>query len=353
METKFILHQLFEKESSTYTYLVIDPISKDALLIDPVVEMVERDANLLRELGVNLKFILETHVHADHITGSGELRKLTGAKIGISSAYDMSCADLHLNDGQLIRFGTHDIRAIHTPGHTSGCTSYHLGPWVFTGDALLIRGCGRTDFQEGSSETLFHSVREKLFALPDSTVVYPAHDYKGLSQSTIGDEKRLNPRLGEHRSKEEFIQIMKDLKLAQPKKIVESVPANLLCGLPAPFPEIANAQTDGVRVISATDAHQRLGHFRIIDVRGADEFNNELGHIPGAQLRTLGEELSHYLDEGNRSETTVFVCRSGKRSLEATKLAVSKGYEDVYNLAGGMIQWNELQYPVEIDRGGS
>lgn len=351
MKTNLILHQLFEKESSTYTYLVIDPDSREAVLIDPVIEMTERDLKLIKELNVKLKYILDTHVHADHITGSGELRKHTGAKVGISSAYDMSCADLHLDDNQILDFGSHKIQAIHTPGHTSGCTSYLIGNWVFTGDALLIRGCGRTDFQEGSSENLLHSVREKLFRLPDDTVVYPAHDYKGLSQSTIGDEKRLNPRLRLENSKEDFIQIMKDLKLAQPKKIVESVPANLLCGLPSPFPELE--KIEGVPVISAEEAHKRLGQFRIIDVRGKDEFNNELGHIPGARLETLGEALSQFLDRAPKDESFVFVCRSGKRSLEASKLAKSKGINQSYNLEGGMIRWNELHFPTEIERGGS
>lgn len=353
MKSNLILHQLFEKESSTYTYLIYDPSSKDAVLIDPVIEMTERDLKLIRELGLSLKYIFETHVHADHITGSGEIRKRTGAKIGISSAYDMSCADLHLDDNQTVTFGEHSIRAIHTPGHTSGCTSYHLGDWVFTGDALLIRGCGRTDFQEGSAETLFHSVREKLFKLPEDTIIYPAHDYKGFSQSSIGEEKQFNPRLRLENSKEDFIQIMKELKLAQPKKIVESVPANLLCGLPAPFPEIASSNEGGVQVLSAEEAHKRMGQFRLIDVRGDDEFNNELGHIPGARLKTLGESLSQFLDAAPKDDQFLFVCRSGKRSLEATKLAKARGIEQSYNLEGGMIRWNELHYPVERDRGGS
>lgn len=353
MKNNLLLHQLFEKESSTYTYLLVDPASKEGILIDPVIEMTERDLKLTKELGVSLKLILETHVHADHITGSGEIRKQTGAKIGISSAYDMSCADLHLDDNQRLKFGEHEIRAIHTPGHTSGCTSYQIGNWLFTGDALLIRGCGRTDFQEGSADKLFHSVRDKLFNLPEETVVYPAHDYKGFSQSTIGDEKRLNPRLKMENSKEDFLLIMKNLKLAQPKKIIESVPANLLCGLPSRFPELDSLEVEGMPVLNAEEAHQRLGQFRIIDVRGEDEFNNELGHIPSAALKTLGDPLSEFLNVAGKDDQYIFVCRSGKRSLEATKLASSQGFKHIYNLQGGMIRWNELHYPVERDRGGS
>jgi sulfur dioxygenase len=231
MEKEIIFHQLFEKESSTYTYLIADPESNEAVIIDPVIEMVNRDLKLIEELGLNLKYILETHVHADHITASGELRKRTGAKIAYSSAYKMTCPDLHLEDGQELTFGKLTIKAIHTPGHTSGCLTYILDNLIFTGDALLVRGCGRTDFQEGSSEILFTSVREKLFNLPDETIVYPGHDYNGLTKTSIGLEKRLNPKLNLNVSKEEFFNIMANLKLAFPKKIKEAVPANLLCGL--------------------------------------------------------------------------------------------------------------------------
>jgi sulfur dioxygenase len=228
MSEDLIFHQLFEKETSTYTYLLADPETKEAVLIDPVIEMVSRDLKLLEDLGLNLKYIFDTHVHADHITASGEIRKRTGAKVGISSSYDMSCADLHLEDGQKLQFGKHTIKVIHTPGHTSGCLSYLVGNMVFTGDALLVRGCGRTDFQEGSSEKLFHSVRDKIFNLSDSTIVYPGHDYKGFTKTTIAQEKKLNPRLNLNVGKDQFVEIMANLKLANPKKIQEAVPANVV-----------------------------------------------------------------------------------------------------------------------------
>lgn len=231
MDSKIIFYQLFEHITSTYTYILGDSETREAVIIDPVKETVDRDFKLLKELDLNLKYILDTHVHADHITGSGELRKLTGAKLGVSSHYDMSCPDIQLNDGDEIRFGKHVIRVIHTPGHTSGCLSYQTGNMVFTGDALLVRGCGRTDFQGGSSEKLFHSVRERIFVLPDDTIIYPAHDYKGFSKSQIGLEKRLNPRLNMSISKEQFIDIMANLNLPDPAKIKESVPANLHCGI--------------------------------------------------------------------------------------------------------------------------
>ncbi len=230
MHTDLIFHQLFERETSTYTYLLADSVSREAVLIDPVLEMVERDLKLIQELELKLKFVLDTHVHADHITASGEIRKRTGAKVGLSSAYNMTCPDLHIEDRQEISFGAHTIEALHTPGHTSGCLSFRLGKMIFTGDVLLIRGCGRTDFQGGSAERLYKSVTQKLFILPDETVVYPAHDYSGFSKTTIGDEKKLNPRLNTSVTKDAFIHVMENLKLAYPKKIEEAVPANLHCG---------------------------------------------------------------------------------------------------------------------------
>jgi sulfur dioxygenase len=231
MSSDLIFHQLFEKESSTYTYLIGDPKTGEAIIIDPVLEMVERDYKLIEELDLKLKYILETHVHADHITGSGELRKKTGAKIAINESYQLSCPDIGLVDGQELKFGNINITAFSTPGHTNGCMTYKIDEMIFTGDVLLIRGCGRTDFQDGSSENLFASVREKLFNLSDNVLVYPAHDYNGLTHSSIGMEKKFNPRLNLSVNKAEFQKIMSELKLANPQKIEIAVPANLQCGL--------------------------------------------------------------------------------------------------------------------------
>lgn len=353
MDKNLIFHQLFEKETSTYTYLLGDAVSREAIFIDPVLEMVERDFQLLKELNLNLKIILDTHVHADHITGSGELRKRTGAKIGVSSAYDMACPDLHIEDGQEISFGKFKIKALNTPGHTSGCLSFKLGNMVFTGDALLVRGCGRTDFQEGSSEKLFQSVNEKLFTLPEDTIVYPGHDYKGFTSTSIGVEKALNPRLNTNISKDKFIEIMASLKLAHPKKIQEAVPANLICGLPNNQRLINSGQTNGIATVSPVEVFSKLGQAKIIDVRGLDEFNNELGHIPNAELSPLGPKLDETLKHSHKSEEIIFVCRSGKGSGEAVLMALSLGFEKVYSMEGGMLKWNELRFPFERDMGGS
>jgi glyoxylase-like metal-dependent hydrolase (beta-lactamase superfamily II) len=225
-----IFHQLFDKESSTYTYLIGDAQSKKAALIDPVLEWVERDLQLVQELGLKLVYVLDTHIHADHITGASVIRERTQAKTAVSAASGVACADLMLNDGQELELGPFKIRAISTPGHTDTCMSFYVAGRLFSGDALLIRGNGRTDFQQGSSEKLFESVRRKLFSLPDSTAVYPAHDYNGHTSSSIGEEKRWNRNLNESISLEQFREIMAQKKLAPPKRIQEAVPANLACG---------------------------------------------------------------------------------------------------------------------------
>jgi glyoxylase-like metal-dependent hydrolase (beta-lactamase superfamily II) len=225
-----IFHQLFEKESSTYTYLLGDPATKEAILIDPVLETIERDLTLVKDLGLTLKYVLDTHVHADHVTAAGQLRERTQAKTGVSRHAKVDCADLSLSDGQELQFGPHVLRVLETPGHTDSCLSFLCEGMVFTGDALLIRGTGRTDFQQGSSEALFDSIHGTLFRLPPETKVYPAHDYKGIGHSTIAQEMKLNPRVGGGKTKADFVRIMSELKLDQPKKIGVALPANMACG---------------------------------------------------------------------------------------------------------------------------
>ncbi|MDJ0536577.1 MAG: MBL fold metallo-hydrolase [Xenococcaceae cyanobacterium MO_207.B15] len=224
-----LFRQLFDQESSTYTYLIADRKTKEAVLVDPVIEQVSRDIQLLKELDLNLKFCLETHIHADHITGTAKLRQITGCQGIISERAALSCADGFIKDGEIITLGEIKIKAIETNGHTDSHMSYLVNDnLVLTGDALFIRGCGRTDFQSGDAGTLYDSVTQKLFTLPDSTLVYPGHDYKGQTVSTIGEEKQWNPRFKRDRSN--FIEFMNNLNLSNPKKMMEAIPANQRCG---------------------------------------------------------------------------------------------------------------------------
>jgi sulfur dioxygenase len=347
--TEPMFYQLFEKESCTYTYLLADPVTREAVLIDPVREMIERDLRLINELGLSLKCILDTHVHADHVTGAGDLRLRTGARTCISAAAHLACSDVPLAEGDVVTFGQHQILVFTTPGHTDTCLSYLCGDRLFTGDALLIRGCGRTDFQSGSSSRLFHSVTDKLFKLPEATQIFPGHDYRGHTRSTIGEEKAHNPRLRRGTTEQEFIAVMENLHLAVPSKIHEALPANLGCGISAPlvtlksmdpthangFPEVTVAQVGKVRT-----------RVTLLDVRRPDEFVGELGHIDGAILVTQGGDLDHWLQRGDRQDAIVFVCRSGRRSGQATISAVNQGYQHVANMIGGMLEWNRLKLPV-------
>lgn len=349
MSNTMTFHQLYEAETSTYTYLLADPVSREAVLIDSVLETVERDLKLINEYGYQLKYVLDTHIHADHITGAGEIRKRTGAKTVVSSKAGVSCVDVPIADGDVLKFGSYSIRALETPGHTNSCMSFYIDGKVFTGDALLIRGTGRTDFQQGSAEKLYDSITGKIFQLPEDTIVYPGHDYRGQTTSSIAMEKKFNLRIGGGKTKAEFVQIMSELKLANPKKIHEAVPANMACGLIAPTEGLKTITVDGVPEVEPSQIKERLGKINIIDVRTPEEFNGELAHIEGAKLVTLGPELQAFLENGNRADEVVFVCRSGARSGQATRMSQGLGYGKVASMRGGMISWNGQGFPVHRD----
>lgn len=223
-----IFRQLFDRTSSTYSYLLADEVSREAVIIDPVDTMVARDMQLLQELRLTLVYSLETHVHADHVTGGGMLREQTGCKTALSIHAGVACADYQLQHGDCIQVGDIALQVIETPGHTNTCVSFYTSDRVFTGDTLLIRGCGRTDFQSGDAAQLYESITQRLFSLPASTFVYPGHDYRGFTVSSIDEERQLNPRL--QLDKLAFIEHMNGLVLDNPKKMDVAVPANLACG---------------------------------------------------------------------------------------------------------------------------
>lgn len=355
--------QLYDADSSTYTYLLADEESREAVLIDPVLEQVERDASLISELGLSLCYVLDTHVHADHVTGSTLLAERFGAKRVLSERSGAVCPDLLVKQGDVVRFGKYALEVRETPGHTNGCLSFvsHDGGMVFTGDALLIRACGRTDFQQGNSDTLYRSVHEQIFSLPEETLVYPGHDYKGRTASTVGEEKRLNPRLGGGKTREEFVRIMAELSLPYPRKIDVAVPANLVCGAPlAKGPAVrfevgwgaVEMAPNGVPEVEPRWLAAHAGDVLTVDVRASEEFEGELGHVPGAEFAPL-DLLDAAVSHLPREKPLVTVCRSGGRSAKAALRLAELGFAKVASLRGGMRAWNEAGLAAEYGASSS
>ena len=233
-----IFRQLFEPLSSTYTYLLGCEDTGAALLIDPVVNSIDRDLAELQRLGLRLALTVDTHIHADHITSALQLKQRVGSRIAVPAFDALPCADVGLMEGTPLQMGSVVLQPLHTPGHTDGHHAYALADRVFTGDALLIEGCGRTDFQNGSAAALYRSVHDKLFSRADDCLVYPGHDYQGRHVSSVAQEKQRNPRLGAGRTLQEFEQLMAELKLPYPKFIDHAVPGNRRCGVcPDDLPE--------------------------------------------------------------------------------------------------------------------
>jgi len=238
-----IFRQLLDPASCTYTYLLSCTETGETVLIDPVLESVERDQQVLQQLGLNLTYTLETHVHADHLTGAAKLKQIYGSKIVVPESEQATCADIAVWEGQPFRVGKIELYPLHTPGHTDHHHAYLVNngtqQMLFSGDALLIDGCGRTDFQSGDPEALYNSIHSKFFTLPDETLVYPGHDYDGRFVSSIAQEKACNSRLGNKRSLEEFVDIMNKLNIPRPKNMHFAVPGNLLCGV---YPDVKSTK---------------------------------------------------------------------------------------------------------------
>jgi glyoxylase-like metal-dependent hydrolase (beta-lactamase superfamily II)/rhodanese-related sulfurtransferase len=352
-----IFRQLFDPQSSTYTYLLADANTREAVLIDPVFEQARRDVALVQELGLRLVATLETHVHADHVTAAWLLKQKLGSRIGVPAASGAEGADFQVAD-EPVRFGASSLEPRQTPGHTSSCTTYVLDDrsMAFTGDALLIRGCGRTDFQQGDAHQLFRSVREQIFSLPDRCLLYPGHDYRGLTVTSVGEEKLYNPRLGESIGEEDFVGYMQHLGLPHPKQMAIAVPANLRCGRPEPAATGAQSMDAtwapliytfaGIWEIDPRWVEEHLREVQVVDVREPAEFNGPLGHIPGARLLPMAS-LIEKAGEIAKDKPVVTVCRSGARSAQASVMLGRAGFDKVANLAGGMLRWRAQRLSVE------
>ena len=340
--------QLFDPASSTYTYVVFDETTREAVIIDPVDEQLERDLATLRQYGLKLMWTIETHAHADHITSAGLLAEHTGAQTAAPQACGITTAAMQLVDGDELRFGSEVVKGLHTPGHTAGSMSFVWRNHVFTGDTLLINGCGRTDFQSGSAEAMYDSITQVLFSLPDTTTVWPGHDYQGRTHSTIGAERSVNARVA-GKSLEEFKAIMAALHLPRPKRIDEAVPANLASGV--------RHDADGVDAhtvraaqgyagdISARLAYEwwQAGDAVLVDVR-TDAEREWVGFVPGAVALAWkqwpGMAMNpafdaEIVDAGPKGKKLVLLCRSGVRSIAAAKRATELGLQ-AYNILEGV-----------------
>lgn len=343
-----IFRQLFDPTSSTYTYLLADSDTRHAVLIDPVFEQVRRDGALIEELGLELCTTLDTHVHADHVTGSWALKQRFGCKIALSEASAADGADRYLKDSDTVEFGARHLTVLSTPGHTDGCVTYVLDDRskAFTGDCLLIRGSGRTDFQEGSPEAMYRSVHDKIFCLPADCLLYPGHDYRGLTVTSVAEERQFNPRLGGKLSVSDFAGYMHNLGLPHPKQIDVAVPANLKCGqpadgaLPGDEPDWAPLSYSfaGIWEIQPQALNEIRDKVQIVDVRGKDEFDGPMGHIPGAKLIPL-DKLAERSKKLTKDKPIVAVCRAGGRSAQATVILKREGFTDLANMTGGMLLW--------------
>lgn len=350
-----LFRQLIDHETSTFTYLLGCERTRDAVLIDPVLEQVERDVSLLGELNLNLRYVIDTHVHADHVTAASALRGRTGCKTVLSARAGAQHVDIAAEHGTSLSFGIFALEARATPGHTSTCTTWLTADLsrAFTGDALLIRGCGRTDFQQGDARTLYRSVHDQVFSLPDATHLYPGHDYKGRTMTTVREEKLHNPRLGGGRTEDDFVAIMDGLKLAYPKRMDEAVPANLVNGqveglvtpalVAGPWPDLSRTAS-GAPQVEPSWVATHGSTVRLVDVRQPDEFTGPLSHVQGAQLVPL-DMLDYDARGWDRGVPTVVICRSGGRSDRAAHLLETLGFRHVASMTGGMQRWAELGLP--------
>ena len=334
-----IFHQLFDPASSTYTYILADDTTLDAVIIDPVLEQRERDLVVLRDGNLKLAWILDTHVHADHVTGANALKKATGAFTAVGKACGALGYDRALRDEDTVTFGGEQLRVLATPGHTPGSMSFLWRDMVFTGDSLLIGGCGRTDFQNGDAHALYASITRKLFALPAATRVQPGHDYNGNTDSSIGAERAANPRLA-GTSEDEFVALMAALDLPRPERIDEAVPLNRIAGL------VMETDTPWASIpVAALPAALRNDRALLVDLRDATDYAQ--GHVAGA-VPVRHDDVTRIGQLAAGCGTLYLICRTGKRSMLAARELAARGTVNVVNVAGGMHAWDEAGLGVVI-----
>jgi sulfur dioxygenase len=332
------------------TYLVACEHTRKAVLIDPVRENISRYLAYLAYQQLNLDAVVDTHTHADHPTASFQLRELTQAPLIMHRRAPVPAADRHVEQGDSIVFGECALKVLHTPGHTPDSISLYAGDRVYTGDVLLIGGTGRADFAGGDSGQQYDAITQKLFTLPDETLVYPAHDYRGNTHSTIGQEKRSNPRVA-GRTREQYIALMASLNFPMPDKIQEVLQPNqsAIEDDKTKFPDLT--ELNNVRQLTATEVHAMLQSATpplLLDVREPNEYTGELGHVHGSMLIPLRELATRAGElEAHRNRPIVAVCRSGVRSTTAAAMLCGLGFEQVYNLKDGMVDWNDRELPVE------
>jgi len=332
------------------TYLLGCERTRHAAVIDPLRENTGRYIAVAAYHGLRIEYTIDTHTHADHLSGTWDLAALTDARVVMERHAPAPHVDVHVSNGDVLEVGDLRLKVLHTPGHTPDGISIHVEGRVFTGDTLLIGGTGRADFAGGNAGHQYDAITGLLFSLPDDTLVFPAHDYRGNKSSTIGKEKASNPRIAGH-SRDEYINIMNNLRMALPDKIQESLQANqsAIEDDSIAFPKLA--QLDAIRQVAASELKGRIDGNNpplILDVREEDEYGGELGHIRGSRLiplKMLPQQASG-LDEMKYREIVV-VCRAGVRSSTAAAILTALGFEHVSNLRGGMLEWHEAGLPVE------
>jgi sulfur dioxygenase len=347
MGAPMIFRQLFDPTSSTYTYLIASRHGGEALIIDPVLERVDRYVKLLDELDVKLIKAIDTHVHADHISGLSELRDRTKCITVMGEQSGVDVVSMRVADGETVGVEGVDLESIYTPGHTDDSYSFRMDDRVFTGDTLLIRGTGRTDFQNGDPAAQYDSIFKRLLRLPAEMLVYPAHDYKGDTVSTIGEEKAFNPRL-QVGSLQEYVDIMNSLDLPNPRMMDVAVPANLHLGLDQSKPERAAWTLDSDTVIREIDA----GNAVLVDLRDRSE-RQKHGVIPGS-VHAPYPELADYVAPGgllnelvkSSGKRLIFYCAFGERSAMAAESAREAGLAGSCHLKGGLKAWTEADGPI-------